>query len=68
MTNGDRSVSKHFALTESLGLQVRGEFFNFTDTPVFASPNTAVSNRNFGRISSQSNVPRQIHVGLKLLW
>ncbi len=68
LTNWDFSVFKNFALTEALGLQVRGEFFNLTNTPVFASPNTAVNNRNFGRITRQANAPRQIQFGLKLLW
>ena len=68
LTNWDFSVFKNFALTEALSLQVRGEFFNFTNTPVFASPNTAVNNRNFGRITRQANAPRQIQFGLKLLW
>ena len=57
MTNWDFSVFKNFTLAEQLALQVRGEFFNFTNTPVFGSPNTAVSNRNSGRITSQANAP-----------
>ena len=67
-TNWDFSVFKNFSVTEVLRLQVRAEFFNFTNTPVFASPNTAVNNRNFGRITRQANAPRQIQFGLKLLW
>ena len=67
-TNWDFSIFKNFSMTEKLGLQVRGEFFNVTNTPVFGSPNTAVNNRNFGRITSQANAPRQIQLGLKLLW
>ncbi len=66
--NWDFSLFKHFNLTEDLRLQFRAEFFNFTNTPVFAGPNTAVNNRNFGRITAQANAPRQIQFGLKLLW
>ena len=68
MTNWDSSVFRNFSLGEPLALQVRGEFFYFTNAPVFASPNTAVNNRNFGRITSQANAPRQIRLGVKLLW
>ena len=68
VTSWDFSVLRNFVLSESSGPPSPGQFSNFTDTPVFASPNTAVSNRNFGRVSSQSNAPRQIQIGLKLLW
>lgn len=59
---------KNFSLTEQPAVQVRGEFFNFTNIPVFGSPNTAVNDRNFGRITSQANAPRQIQLGVKLIW
>jgi len=38
------------------------------NTPRFGSPNTSVTSSSFGVISSQSNAPRQIQFGLKLLW
>ena len=68
MTNWDFSVFRNFSSGEPLALQVRGEFFYFPNAPVFASPNTAVNNRNPGRITSQANAPRQIQLGVKLLW
>ena len=64
----DFALFKHFDLTEYLRLQFRAEFFNFTNTPVFGAPNVAINNNNFGRITSQANAPRQIQLGLKLLW
>ena len=68
MTNWDFSLCKNFSLKKQLALQVRAEFFNFTNTPVFGSPNTAMNKRDFSRITSRANSPRQIHLGVKLLW
>jgi hypothetical protein len=62
--NADVSFSKEFAIRESMKLQIRGEFFNFTNTVRFAAPNTAVptdpSNPgSFGTTASDRNIPRQ---------
>jgi hypothetical protein len=35
---------------------------------VFSDPQTTLSNANFGQILSQSNTPRVIQLGLKLIW
>jgi hypothetical protein len=37
--NLDFSAYKNFQVRESVRLQVRGEFFNFTNTPYFGAPN-----------------------------
>jgi hypothetical protein len=66
--NWDFSLFKNFDVREDLRLQFRAEMFNFTNTPVFAAPNVAINNNNFGRITGQANSPRQIQFGLKLLW
>ena len=49
--------------------QVRhGEAFNITNTPRFAPPNQSFGNALFGQVTSQSNQPRVIQFGLKMLW
>ena len=64
----DFSLFKNFTLTEKTRLQVRAEFFNFTNTPNFRAPNTSFNSNQFGRITSQANIPRQTQLGLKLLF
>ena len=39
-----------------------------TNTPVFGAPGTTVNGVNFGVITGQSNVPRNIQLALKLLF
>lgn len=66
--NIDVSVFKSFRIVEKLRLEFRAEAFNLTNTPVFAAPNTNVDSSSFGVISSQNNTPRQIQLGLKLIY
>jgi Carboxypeptidase regulatory-like domain/TonB dependent receptor len=68
--NADVSFSKEFAIREGMKLQVRGEFFNFTNTVRFAPPNTAVSTDptnpgSFGTVTSSANTPRHTQFGLR---
>ncbi|MBL8211376.1 MAG: TonB-dependent receptor [Bryobacterales bacterium] len=66
--NLDASLIKNIALLESMRLQLRGEAFNITNTPVFGLPNTTVGNPGFGVIGGQANSPRNLQIGLKLIW
>lgn len=66
--NIDFSVMKDFTLTERLKLQLRGEAFNLFNQVRFSGPNTTVGSANFGQITSQANLPREVQVALKLLW
>ena len=69
INNSDLSLFKVFTLTERLRLQFRAEAFNAFNRVRFSSPNTDVNGgANFGRVTSQSNDPRQIQFGMKLLW
>jgi hypothetical protein len=69
INNMDLSIFKQFAFTEKLRLQFRAEAFNAFNRVRFSSPNTDVNaGANFGRVTSQSNDPRQLQFGLKLLW
>ncbi|HET8548493.1 MAG TPA: hypothetical protein VFL57_10835, partial [Bryobacteraceae bacterium] len=66
--NFDVSIFKQFRATERVSTQIRAEFLNAFNTPRFGNPNTNVTATSFGRITSQSNDPRQIQFGLKFLW
>ena len=58
------SLQKYFPVTESKRFELRGEFYNLTNTPIFAAPVRNVSAANFGEITS-SQGERNIQLGLK---
>jgi len=64
----DVTLTKNTAIYERLRLQFRAEFFNFTNTPQFAAPGTALGANTFGVVSSQNNQPRVAQFALKLLF
>ncbi|MFB3826258.1 MAG: TonB-dependent receptor domain-containing protein [Bryobacteraceae bacterium] len=66
--NHDLSLFKEFAPREQLRVQFRLEALNAFNTPRFSSPTADVNSGSFGRVSGQSNAPRQVQLGLKLLW
>jgi len=69
INNVDMSVFKQFQILEKLKLQFRAEAFNAMNRVRFGSPNTSVTGgANFGLVTSQSNDPRQMQFGLKLIW
>jgi hypothetical protein len=68
MRNLDFSIFKNFHIKERLTAEFRGEAFNLTNTVQFGLPNTTLGSNQFGVISTQANSPRQVQLGLKLLW
>ncbi|MBI4910655.1 MAG: TonB-dependent receptor [Acidobacteria bacterium] len=66
--NFDIGVLKHFNLTERFRLQFRSEFFNAFNSPSMGVPGTAFLGNGFGLTRGQSNSPREIQFGLKLLF
>ncbi|MEO7143757.1 MAG: TonB-dependent receptor, partial [Bryobacteraceae bacterium] len=64
--SADVSVMKNFMVREPLKLQVRAEFFNISNTPQFAAPNTSVGSNTFGQVTGLWNTPRDIQFGLRL--
>jgi hypothetical protein len=66
--NWDFGVSKEFRPTERVHVKFRADALNAANHPRFSGPNTSVTSGSFGIVSGQSNSPRQIQLGLKLLW
>ncbi|HKQ50898.1 MAG TPA: hypothetical protein VJT74_00925, partial [Pyrinomonadaceae bacterium] len=64
----DLSLSKNFPFTEGTRLQLRGEFLNAFNHPQFNNPVLDPTNSNFGKVTSQANLPRNIQLGVKLLF
>jgi hypothetical protein len=64
----DLSASKTTAISEKVNLQFRAEFVNAFNHPKFGAPNTTPSNQNFGVITADSQWPRTIQLGLKLMF
>ena len=66
--NLDLSLFKVVKLSSGLRLQARIEAFNALNRVQFGSPNTSVTSTSFGVVTSQANTPRQLQLGVKLLW
>ena len=59
-------LMKKVRVHERFIITLRGEFFNAFNRVVFGGPQGNVSNALFGRITAQSNLPRQGQVALRL--
>ncbi len=69
LINGDFSVFKNFPIESRFNLQTRFEFFNVTNTPHFANPNSnEASPSNFGEITGTTGNPRIIQFAAKLIF
>ena len=67
--NYDFSLIKRTRINERVKTELRAEFFNATNTPIFDGPNTGVTSSNFGRVTRQQiNLPRNIQMALKVTW
>ncbi|MDZ4802277.1 MAG: carboxypeptidase regulatory-like domain-containing protein [Bryobacteraceae bacterium] len=65
--HADVAILKNFRFLETWKAQLRGEFFNITNTPQFGRANTDISSGDFGRVSGTTNVgPRNVQVGLRI--
>jgi hypothetical protein len=63
----DVAFYKTLTLRENMQLQLRAEFFNFTNTPRFATPDTLYGDSTFGQVSSTFPyaTPRRGQFGLR---
>jgi len=57
INNLDASIFKNFKVRESMNVQFRGEFINFTNTPRFNNPNVVVGSPRSARFSA--NITRR---------
>jgi hypothetical protein len=63
--NESFGLIKRTKITERILVTFRAEFFNMFNRTVFGGPTANVNNLQFGRISSQSNSPRQGQLALR---
>jgi hypothetical protein len=68
--NFDASISRTFKVPrlEHHSVQFRAEFYNLTNTPQFANPNTTVTSATFGSITSTALNPRLVQLALKYVF
>jgi len=66
--NLDLSMSKDFRFAERRYLQLRFESFNTTNHVTFGAPNVSPTSAAFGTITTQSNSPRYIQLGARVVW
>jgi len=64
----DFSLFKSFRIVERMRAELRGEAFNLTNTPLFGNPGTVLNTPTFGVVTGQENSPRQVQIGLKILF
>ncbi|HYO91881.1 MAG TPA: hypothetical protein VEQ40_09600, partial [Pyrinomonadaceae bacterium] len=64
----DLSLIKSFFFTETMRLQLRGEFLNAFNHPQFNNPNLDPTNSSFGKVTSQANLPRNVQLCVKLIF
>ena len=63
------SIEKTFWLSEKYLLQLRGEAFNLTNTPILGAPNTDFRDPRFGQLPlAQNNFPRYIQIAAKIVF
>ena len=63
--NIDFSFSKSFVPHEGMKFEVRGDFFNFFNTPRFALPDNLWGDSTFGQITSTLGNPRHGQLGVR---
>ena len=68
LINLDLLVARNFQITESKRLELRGEFFNFTNTAHFGKPNAVIGSPQAGRITATSAPNRQVQLGLRFVF
>ncbi len=66
--NENISLAKSIKASQKLDIDIRIEAFNVFNRIVWGEPNQDFSSSNFGLITTQANLPRQMQIGLKLYW
>jgi hypothetical protein len=63
----DLMTAKRVGMVHGSALELRAEFFNFFNTPVFTAPDRFLTSATFGQVRG-SQLEREIQLGLKLLF
>jgi hypothetical protein len=63
--NLDMGIFKSFAVQEDKKIELRAEFFNFTNSVRFATPYSAYGDSGFGLVTTQQNAPRRVQVAVR---
>lgn len=66
INNIDFSVIKAIPIVERVNMQFRVEAFNLFNHAIFNGPELGPTNTNFGKITSQSNLPRTFQLALRM--
>jgi hypothetical protein len=64
----DISIIKQIRLSERVRGQFHIELLNAFNRAVYANPNTDPTNADFGKVTSQTNLPRDIQLAVKLIF
>jgi len=64
--NQDLSISRYFHIREGWRLQFGADTFNLLNSTRFGGISTNITAANFGRVSSQTNLPRVVQFKLRL--
>jgi hypothetical protein len=64
----DISFVKQVRFSDRLRAQFHVELLNAFNQPVFNNPNTDPTNANFGKVTSQANLPRDIQIAAKFIF
>ena len=64
----DFTVSKSFQMTDGVALKIRAELYNAFNRTHFGTPNTVVTNTNFGRITGTFLGPREIQLAARIVF
>ncbi len=68
MNNWDASVLKNTKIGERFNVQIRGEFLNAWNHPMFNGPNLDPYNTAFGQITTTRGYQRRVQLGAKLIF
>lgn len=68
LVNLDVLIGRNFHLKETKRLELRGEFFNLTNTAHFARPDATIGSPQAGTITATAVPNRQVQIGLRLVF
>ena len=64
----DMSVVKRFDITQTVRAQLHFEVYNALNQTFYGNPELNPTNANFGKVTSQSNVPVNLQIGVRLFF